>query len=111
MFWQSAVRVRPGVKTDRGGNHVADWDNATRTPVDRLTIQPTSQTETTDTTRTAVVSGWFVMSEPSTNPDVLASDRIEFDAITCEVIGEVARWPDSLGGVHHVEWTMRRATG
>lgn len=112
MFDQTVTRVWAGTMTDRGGNTVPDWANAIREPISGLSVQPTTQTKTTEADRTAVVTGWHVLSEPGTAPDVLASDRIECNGMTCEVIGEVAAWPDPLGpGVHHVEFTMRRATG
>jgi hypothetical protein len=77
-----------------------------------VSVQPTVQDEDPDDTRTAVVTGWHVLSAPGTAPDVRSSDRIEFGGLTCEVIGEVAAWPDPLdGGTHHVEWSMRRTTG
>lgn len=112
MFDQSVTRVRAGTKTDRGGNTVPDWDDTDRLTISGLSVQPSVQTEATDPTRTAVVTGWHVLSEPGTAPDVTAADRIEFNGLTCEVDGEVAAWPDPLGpGIHHVEWSMKRATG
>lgn len=114
IFSQSITVVRPGTKTDRGGNTVPDWSDTavTRTVVDRLSVQPAVQTEATSEERSSVVTGWHVLSEEGTDPDVRAGDRIEFDGLLCEVVGEVARWPHPLdGGVHHVEWTMRRGTG
>jgi hypothetical protein len=115
VIWdQSVVRIRPGVRTDRGGNTVADWspDAVTRTTIDRLSVQPTYQSETAGAERTSVVTGWRVLSEPGQDVDVRSGDRIEHDGLTCEVQGEVGRWRDPLGGgVHHVEWQMRRSTG
>jgi hypothetical protein len=112
MFDDTVVRVRAGTTTDRGGNTVTDWAHATRTEIRALSVQPTVQDENTGDERTTVVTGWHVLSEPGTAPDVRAEDRIEYQGMTCEVTGEVARWPDPLdGGVHHVEWTMRRVTG
>ncbi|MFD5656920.1 hypothetical protein [Streptomyces hirsutus] len=114
FFFDSLVRVRAGERTDRGGNTVADWSpgKVQRLAVDRLNIQPTSQTETTDATRTAVETGWRVQSEEGTAPDITAVDRIEWRGMTLEVQGEVAEWPDPLTGtVHHIEFTMTRATG
>lgn len=112
MFDQMVTRVRAGTKTDRGGNTVPDWDNPQRLAISGLSVQPSVQTEATDPTRTAVVTGWHVLSEPGTAPDVLSSDRIEFNGLTCEVDGEVAAWPDPLGpGVHHIEFSLKRATG
>lgn len=114
FFFDSLVRVRAGTRIDRGGNTVLDWseDEVTRLAVDQLNIQPTSQTETTDSTRTAVETGWRVQSEEGTRPDITAIDRLEWRGMTLEVQGEVAEWPDPLTGeVHHVEFTMTRATG
>lgn len=119
MIWhQTIVRVRAGERTDRGGNTVPDWSE---TVVSRLTItdvsvqpggMPDSQGESVTPERNAVATGWRVLSAPGTNPDVTAVDRIEYDGMTLEVNGEVARWPDPLdGGVHHVEFAMKRATG
>lgn len=114
FFFDSVVRVRAGTKTDRGGNTVPDWSPGavTRATIDQLNIQPASQTESTDPTRTAVVTGWRVQSAPGTAPDIRAVDRIEWNGMTLEVDGEVAEWPDPLDGTpHHIEFTMKRSTG
>jgi len=112
MFDQSVTRLRAGVTTDRGGNEVKDWAHPIRELIRDLSVQPTVQDESTGDDRTTVVTGWHVLSAPGTAPDIRADDRIEYDGLTCEVIGEIARWSDPVdGGVHHVEWTMRRATG
>nr|BEK68854.1 hypothetical protein KPHV_60810 [Kitasatospora purpeofusca] len=115
MIWdQSVVRVRAGTRTDRSGNTVADWSPGAvaRATITRVSVQPVLQTERQESDRTSVVTGWRVLSEPGTAPDVRAGDRIEYDGLLCEVQGEVGRWPHPvLGGVHHVEWQMRRSTG
>ncbi|MFE2497087.1 hypothetical protein [Streptomyces scopuliridis] len=114
IFHQSLVRVRAGERADRGGNTVKDWSPGavSRLAVEHLSVQPNTQNEATDPTRTAVVTGWRVLSEPGTDADIRSDDRIEWDSKTLEVEGEVARWPDPLdGGVHHIEFTMIRATG
>jgi hypothetical protein len=114
FFGQALVRVRAGTRTDRGGNTVRDWSDGavTRTPLQQVNVQPAEQGETQDAERDAVVTAWRVQSAPGTDLDVTAADRIEFEAMTCEVVGEVARWPDPFtGATHHVEFTIRRATG
>lgn len=114
MFNQSAVRVRAGTRTDRGGNTVKDWSEGA---VDRLTvtglnIQPNTQNEDTDATRSAVITGYRVQSAEGTAPDIAAADRIEWRGETFEVQGEVAAWPELFADtVHHIEFTMLRATG
>lgn len=114
FFFDSVVRVRAGTKADRGGNTVPDWSESavSRLPVDRLNVQPNSQAEDTDPTRTAVITGWRVQSEEGTRPDITAVDRIEWRDMVLTVEGEVAEWPDPITGeVHHIEFTMSRATG
>lgn len=113
MIWdQSVVRVRAGSRTDRGGNTVRDWSAASRVTLERLSVQPTFQSENVNEERMSVVTGWRVLSEPGSDVDVRADDRIEYDGVTCEVQGEVGRWRSPLGGgIHHVEWQMRRSTG
>jgi hypothetical protein len=114
MFNQSLVRVRAGERTDRGGNTVKDWSPAavSRLTVDQVNIQPSIQQESVDEQRNAVVTGWHVQSAEDTAPDIRADDRIEWDGMTLEVDGEVARWPDLFTDVvHHIEFEMKRATG
>ncbi|MFE9845775.1 hypothetical protein [Streptomyces goshikiensis] len=112
MFNQSLVRVRAGTRPDRGGNQIPDWTTATRLTVTRVNVQPSVQAEAHDETRTSRITGWHVQSDEGTNPDIRADDRIEWDGMTCEVDGEIARWPDLFSdSVHHVEFEMKRATG
>ncbi|KOV07519.1 hypothetical protein ADK92_05750 [Streptomyces sp. XY533] len=112
MFNQSLVRVRAGTRPDRAGNTVRDWATATRVTVQQVNIQPSIQQETTDASRTAKVTGWHVQSAEGTAPDIRADDRIEWDGMTCEVDGEVARWPELFtDSVHHIEFEMKRVTG
>lgn len=122
MFFDEFVRVRAGVKTDRGGNQIADWspDKVTRLAVTDVNVQPNTQDEITDSSlsgtadpaRRAVVTGWRVQSAPGTAPDVRAVDRIEWRDLLLEVEGEVAEWSDPTdGSPHHIEFTMQRATG
>jgi len=114
MFNQTAVRVRAGERTDRGGNTVVDWSPGA---VDRLTvtglnIQPNQQAESVNESRNAVVTGYRVQSAEGTSPDIMAVDRIEWNGQTFEVDGEVAVWPELFSDtVHHIDFVMVRATG
>lgn len=116
MFFDSIVRVRAGQRTDRGNpdSTVPDWspDAVSRVTVTDVNVQPNTQDEATDPTRNAVVTGWRVQSAPGTAPDVTALDRIEWRGLLLEVEGEVAQWSDPTdGSPHHIEFTMKRATG
>lgn len=114
MFNQSAVRVRAGEKTDRGGNTIPDWSDVAvnRLTVTGLNIQPASQGETVDEQRDAAITGYRVQSAEGTAPDIRAADRIDWRGEIYEVEGEVAAWPELFTDtVHHVEFVMRRTTG
>lgn len=112
MFNQTAVRLRAGTKTDRGGNTIPDWSNPSRLTVSGLNIQPNAQTETVDEQRTATITGYRVQSAEGTAPDIKATDRIEWNGQAFEVDGEVATWPDLFTDTtHHIEFAMVRATG
>jgi hypothetical protein len=114
IFLQTVRRVRAGTRTDRGGNTLPDWSPGavSRLVVPWVSVQPNTQAEDTDPTRTAAVTAWRVLSAPGTAPDVRADDRIEWNGLIFEVEGEVAAWPDPFDGtVHHVEFVMQRATG
>lgn len=114
MFNQTAVRVRAGERTDRGGNTVPDWSpGAVSTlTVTGLNIQPNSQSESVDVDRTAVVTGYRVQSAEGTAPDITAADRIQWNGETFEVDGEVGVWPELFSDTtHHIDFVMVRATG
>lgn len=114
MFNQTAVRVRAGTTTDRGGNTVPNWSPGAvdRLDVAGLNIQPNRQAEDVDEQRDAVVTGYRVQSAEGTAPDITAADRIEWRGQLYEVDGEVAAWPELFTDTtHHIEFVMVRATG
>lgn len=112
MFNQSAVRMRAGTRTDRGGNTVVDWSTPALLTVTGLNIQPTQQSESVTEDRDSAVTGYRVQSAEGTAPDIRARDRITWRAEVYEVDGEVAVWPELFSDtVHHIEFTMVRATG
>lgn len=109
IFGATVTIVRPGVKTTRAGSPVADWANATRTTLARVSMQPGQQTETRNTDRDVAISTWRLFTRPGYDADILATDHIEWAGMTFEVEGDVARWPDPRSNrVHHVEVELRR---
>lgn len=115
LFTQSAVRVRAGTKVDRAGNEVPDWSEAavSRLPLTGLNIAPRVEgnPETVESAGVQVVTGWWLQTAPGTDADIQSADRIEFDGITAQVEGDVARWPDPFtGAVHHVKAALERVT-
>lgn len=111
-YLHTVVVVRPGRTVDRYNNEVPDWDAATRTTVERVVVCPSSQVEDEATGRTTVTTGWRLYSEPGTDLDIRAADRIEWLGQTLNVVGEVARYPwPRRGGVHHVDCRLEVFTG
>lgn len=113
MFGDSVVVVRAPVARDRWDNDVADWAAATRTTVTRVVVIPTSQVEDAAGNRVAISSGWRLYSAPGTDVDIRATDRVEWQGMSLEVLGEVARYPHPIrpGHVHHVEAQLQQVTG
>lgn len=113
MFHDTVTVVRATTGTDQYGNDTRDWATATRTTVAQVAVLPTTQVEDAAGNRIALSTGWRVFTAPGTDVDLQATDRVEWNGITLEVIGEVARWPHPIrpGAVHHVEADLRRVTG
>lgn len=122
LFKQSAVRIRPGTRTDRAGNTIADWSEeaVSRLPLVHLNISPRGESteEVMGTDRAGsgtvpggvrIIAGWWLQTGPGRDADILPSDRVEFDDVLAEVQGEVARWPDPFTGqVHHIKVALKR---
>lgn len=114
IYTSSITVVRAPVVADRYGSQQRDWANATRTPVDGVSVQPTTSSETLTEPRDLVITGWRIYSRAGTDIDIVHTDRVELDNGTvCEVVGEIARWPHPIrsGAVHHVEIDVQRVRG
>lgn len=113
MFSDAVVVVRPVMGQDRYGNDVFDWGAAIRTPVTDVVVLPTSQVEDATGSRIALSTGWRLYSAPGVDIDLQATDRVEWQDMSLEVLGEVARYPHPIrpGRVHHVEAQLQRMTG
>lgn len=98
--------VRAGAATeDAYGNSQPGWATATRTDV-WGTVQPLSSSEdVVNLDRT--VTRWRLFLPPGA--DITARDRVEWQAGTFEVDGDVERW-SARGAEHHVEAVLQRIT-
>ncbi|MGA6171511.1 hypothetical protein ACPEIF_14820 [Streptomyces sp. NPDC012600] len=99
-YTQSVVVLRAPHVTDRYGNEttVRDWTRATRTTVRRVSVQPDTSTEDTGD-RTAVVTGWRLITRRGTDVDLDPGDRVIALGRLLDVDGEPARYV--VGGRHH----------
>jgi hypothetical protein len=114
VFYQTVTILKPDVVTDpRYGDERLDWTSPTRVQVDHVLVAPSVQSEPGEPNRSAVVTGWHIVSQPGRSFPVHSRDRIQLPGgqIT-EVMGEVAEWPDPLTGrVDHYEVDVQRVTG
>lgn len=111
LFGDSVVRVRAGFLVDKYGNttSVRDWPNATRTTVASVSVQPDASTEATGD-RGSIVTGWRLITPKGRDLALLPTDRVEFDGMTLEVDGEIARYR-LAGRIHHAEARLRKVDG
>lgn len=110
IFTQQITRLRARERTNRAGDTVLDWDSPDTAVIDRLSVQPASQTEDTSNLGAETQTGYRIISAPGHTPDLRAADRIEFHGQTYEITGEVAYWPDPCG-LDHIEARMTRYGG
>lgn len=112
LLVQPVVIVRPAMVTDRYGNQVPDWNQATRTSTKAWIAE--QETQEVVVGRDAIVSTWRAFLAPTVT--VLAGDRIEWDVpgspatVTFDVVGQPV--PASTPrGLHHWEVSMRTSSG
>ncbi len=111
LYADSVTRVRADYVTDKYGNPstTRDWQNATRTTVSGVSVQPDASSEDTGD-RGTVVTGWRLFTPKGHDLDVLPTDRVEYEGMTLEVDGEIARY--RVGGrVHHIEARLKKVDG
>lgn len=93
---ETVIRIRAPLVTDRYGNQVFDWDNATRSEVSGCGVAPRTSDEETETGRQGVIVGITVYVPAGT--DISAHDRMEVRGEVYEVAGEVADWRSPFTG-------------
>lgn len=99
--------VRAGTLTDGYGDTVADWSTATSTSAKARVAHRSSDEELGE--RDARLSEWVAYFETGT--DVTATDRIEWDGRTFEVVGPPNPAPARSSTAHHIEANLREVLG
>lgn len=108
LYLQTIVIVRPGTTADAYGNEKPDWGaGATRTTVSGVNVQPQGGSAEDTGDKQLTVTGWGLYTPRGMDLDLRETDRVEFDGMTLQVVGKVARWPAPGGGVHHIEASLR----
>lgn len=113
MYTDAITVVHPVETTDRYGNITYDYDAGETTTAEDVAVQPEVQQETgLGEARATVITGWRVYTAPGRDLAVHPVDRVRWNGLELDVVGEVARWADPLlGTVHHVEFAMQRRSG
>jgi len=102
------VRIRA---TEGGFDPYGDpiSSTTTRTDITRCVVEPTGSTEGATRGRVGVVTSWTISAPPGT--DVLSTDQVEVDGVTCDVEGEIGDWRTDPGGPGSVTIRAKRAVG
>lgn len=112
-YTQSVVRVRAGEREDRGGGTVPDWSPGavTETLIEHLSVQPNVQREEFTDAGNRRETGYRILSQPGTTPDIQATDRVRYRGDMYQVVGEVAYWPSPVPDDDHIELVIVRYEG
>ena len=107
---ETVTVIRAPLIANRYGGQVRDWDNAVRTDVDGVSIQPAATTEDVRD-RELLTNRFTLFTSRGRDIDLLATDRVQWNGLTLQVDGDPNRWPAPGGGVHHVEAALKQVTG
>lgn len=108
FYRQSVTIVRPAESEDEYHNIKFDYGAAAaRIPVANVNVQPFGGSSEDTDDRQVTVTGWRLYTPRGRDLDLRETDRIEFDGMTLQVSGKVARWPAPGGGVHHIEADLK----
>lgn len=108
-FWtQTVIRIRPGVKTERGAE-VFDWNNVDEKVIKECSVQPASTLLSQDGRVLGVTDGLTAYLPP--DADVKAGDRIVYNGNTYTINGDPLAWPSVTGGLDHLHLNLVRWRG
>lgn len=110
---QTVTRVRAGVTTDRYNDQVVDWFTPDLLDIPGCRLQPAlggaDEAATTVIDRDQLNKRWLLFAPPGA--DITGSDRIHFNGVDHEVLGDVRRWSSPSGRLDHIEADLLRVEG
>lgn len=95
---QSVTRQRGTVADDGHGNETFDWSTPDEILIERCTVQPGASQEILAGRDATLIQ--YTVSAPGT-PDVLATDRVQYNGGTYDIDGEPLFWPSPTGALDH----------
>jgi hypothetical protein len=106
------VRVRAPEVTNEYGDPERDWDAATSTPLAGWRVQPMqgSRVNVADTIPRDGLDKRRRAFGPY-DADIQTTDRIEWDAATWTIEGDIDRWRSPTGALAHTEVILARMEG
>lgn len=108
-WWRDTVAVlHPGTIIERG-SEIPDWLTATRTTVNRCSVQPAA-TNLSEDGRVLGITDGLTCYMPANAP-VMAGDRIEYNGKQYTITGEVRAWPSATGALDHIILNLEAYSG
>jgi hypothetical protein len=105
------IVIRPTWTSNRYGDRVPNWENATRRTVTGVAFHPVDDAERHDDTRSPGITRTRLITRPGVAVDISATDRIEHRDLVWDITG-VTAWTNPLtGGPDHLEVSLQRITG
>ena len=107
-FWHTTiVRIRPGVKIERG-SEVPDWDNAAELEINQCLVQP-QDTILSEDGRVLGVKNTTTVCAPA-DSDIRPGDRIRYDGNVYIIDGDPMIWK-GVGRLEHMKLHLQRWRG
>lgn len=106
----TVIVIRAPLAANRYGGQLRDWTTATRTTVDGVSVQPAASTEDVRD-RELLVNTYTLFTTRGRDIDLLATDRVQWNGLVLQVVGDPNRWPAPGGGIHHVEAALKLVAG
>lgn len=104
----SVVKVRPASSTDSYGDTAYDYGvSVTRTTI-AARVEPEGQDEQHDALRDSTDERLTVFTN---HTDIRPTDRMEWNAVTYDVLGPVAVFYAGPSSAHHARVTIQRRQG
>ena len=107
QWHQDIIRIRPGIKTERGSD-IPDWDNASVKTIEHCLFQPGSTILSQDGRVLGIQDGATVCAP--VDADIKAGDRIQYKDEVYTIDGRPLLWR-GVGKLEHMKLILQRWSG
>lgn len=112
IFWRDTfIRLRAPLGPDEYGTPDAlrDWSKAKTAVITGCLVVPAGSSESANENREAITDQLKVFAPAGT--DLLGSDRISYEGVFYEMVGDGQSYQSPTGAVSHVEGLVRKVVG